>query len=231
MEVFIFIPTYNEAENIEKLINQLISLYPRYNIIVVDDSSPDGTGNIVRKISETFKNVYVFNREEDRGRGYAGIFGFKKSLELGADVVIEMDGDLSHSPSYINDFIKELKNYSVVIGSRYVKGGNDVERNLLRKIISFTARSYIKLLLGLNIKDPTSGFRAFRKEVLDKITPRLKSTDPFIVTEVLYHCKLNGFNISEIPISFNERYRGKSKLNFNILFSYLFKVIKLKIST
>jgi|YNPNPStandDraft_1061719.scaffolds.fasta_scaffold122779_2 dolichol-phosphate mannosyltransferase len=229
MKTIIFIPTYNEAENIQQLITELISLYPDYEILVVDDNSPDGTANIIKNLNNP--KIHLFVRKEQRGRGLAGIFGFKKSIELGADYIIEMDGDLSHSPKYISDFIRELKEHDVVLGSRYIKSGKDEQRTILRKIISFIARKYIQFILGLDINDPTTGFRAYRNYVLEKIVPHLKSKDPFICTEILYYCKKYNFNIKEIPICFEKRFAGKSKLNFIILLKYLFRVIQLKYGT
>jgi len=233
MKIIIFIPTYNEKENICILIDRIIDLYPEYYILIVDDNSPDGTANIIKQNYKKLlnKKIYLIIRTQNRGRGLAGIEGYRNSLLLGADIIIEMDGDLSHRPEYIKEMLKYIPSYDVIIGSRYVKEGTDSQRSILRKLISFLAKFYIKFILGIHLKDPTSGFRVFKKEVIEKILPYLNASDPFIVTEVYYYTKLFGFKNKEIPIIFYKRFKGKTKLNKRILLKYLFNVLKLKFKT
>lgn len=230
MKTVILVTTYNEAENIEKLIRELSALHPDYGILVVDDTSPDGTHEIVRRCQGKFPLLKLVVRKEQRGRGYAEICGFRKFLELGADNLVEMDADFSHPVESVSDLAGGLSSSDVVIGSRYVEGGSDTDRNIIRRFISFAARNYLKAVLGVKVKDPTSGFRAFRRHAVEAMLPHLKSDDAFIITETLYLCRKNNFSISEVPISFIDRKSGKSKMRTWMLLKYLFKVIGMKIN-
>lgn len=225
--IVIFTPTYNEADNIEIFVKQVFEVLPQCKILVVDDNSPDGTAKKVEELKKDYPNLYLLVRKEKRGRGWAGIDGFKKALELKADLIVEMDADLSHSPDELPKLIHYLQNnpeIDVVVGSRYIKGGEDSERNIIRKFISLFARTYIKIVTGIPLKDITSGYKVYRREVIEKILPFLAASDPFIVTEVNYLCKLYGFKFQEIPIKFHKRLYGKSKLSLGKLLKYLFKV-------
>ncbi len=225
--IVVFTPTYNEVENIENFIKQVFEVLPQCNLLIVDDNSPDGTYKKVQQLKKVYPNLYLIIRKDKRGRGYAGIDGFKKSLELSADIIVEMDADLSHSPYEIPNLIKKLKEnpeIDIVVGSRYIKGGKDSERNILRKLISLFARTYLRIITGINIKDITSGFKVYKRKVIETILPYLKSSDQFIVTEVNYLCKIFKFNFYESPIAFHNRAAGKSKLNIWKLIKYLFKV-------
>jgi len=227
MNIVVFTPTYNEAENIELFIKQVFDVLPNCKILVVDDDSADGTAIKVKNLQKSYKNLYLVIRKEKRGRGYAGIEGFKKALELDADIIAEMDADLSHSPYELPKLIDNLiKNpdIDIVVGSRYIKGGKDNERNLIRRFISLFARTYLRIVTGITIRDITSGYKVYRRKVIETILPYLSSSDPFIVTEVNYLCKLFGFKFSEIPIEFHDRFAGKSKLTLWKLVRYLFKV-------
>lgn len=231
--IVIFTPTYNEAENIEIFIKQVFDILPSCKLLVVDDNSPDMTYKKVEELQKVYKNLYLVVRKEKKGRGYAGIDGFKKALELGADIIIEMDADLSHSPYDIPKLLKifeENPSIDIVVGSRYISGGRDKERNIIRKIISLFARIYIKITLGIFIKDVTSGFKAYKREVIEKILPYLSASDPFIVSEVNYVSKMLGFKFYEVPIDFHDRLYGKSKLSFLKLVKYLFKTLILPFS-
>jgi dolichol-phosphate mannosyltransferase len=230
MRILCVIPTFNESGNIKEVINQILKLPLNIETLVVDDMSPDGTYKIVQDLSQADKRVHLLLRKERRGRGWAGIDGFEKALEMGAEFVVEMDGDLSHSPAFIPDFLKLINGADVIIGSRYIKGGKDEERPLLRKMVSTFARKYLSFVLGLKVQDPTSGFRMFKKEALEKILPNLKARDPFIVTEVLFYLKKYGFKIKEAPIEFLKRGSGKSKLKPLTLFKYFFRVLKLRLT-
>lgn len=230
MKVAVMIPTYNERGNIGPLLDKIVSLSIReLQVIVVDDDSPDGTWEIVRDRMKNNPGIRLLRRMENRGRGLAGAAGFKYALEIGADCVIEMDGDFSHDPSYIPDFVRTIRDYDVVLGSRFVAGGDSEGRGFVRKIISRFAGAYMRLVLGFRMNDPTSGYRCFRKEVLEKIDlSGLKAVGPFIVTAVLYRCHKMGFRIGEIPIVFKERESGSSKLGLKVLFKNLFGVLRLR---
>ena len=225
------VPTYNEAGNIDALISGLCALPLDLHVLVVDDNSPDGTGKIVENISKGNNRVHLLNRVERRGRGWAGIDGFKKALELGAQYVVEMDGDMSHAPKYVFVLREALMTpgCDVSIGSRYVPGGRDEQRSLVRQLISNFARIYLSLALGVGLKDPTSGYRMYSRSALETILPCLTARDPFIVSEVLYFLKKNNLKIVEVPIEFMPRGTGESKLKPVTLIKYLLRVLKLRV--
>ena len=169
-------------------------------------------------------------RKKNKGRGSAGKDGFIYCLEHGADIVVEMDADMSHDPKYIPSMINELKNTDLVLGSRRVKGSREIGRSSIRKLITFFANLYIRMILGLKVKDCNSGYRCFKRAVLEKIkTEKLESNGPAIVQEVLFKAHLRGFKIKEIPITFINRTKGKSKLGIKQMASGYFMVLKLKI--
>ncbi|MDR2708924.1 MAG: polyprenol monophosphomannose synthase [Elusimicrobiota bacterium] len=230
MKIIAMIPTYNEAGNIKEVIENILSLDKNFEVLVVDDMSPDKTYEIVEKLGQSEPRIHLLLRKEKRGRGYAGKDGFKKALELGADFVVEMDGDGSHAPKYIPQFLQAAEGYEVIIGSRYVKGGKDDKRNFLRKAVSNFARNYLAFAIGAKVKDPTSGFRMFKRDALKSFVDKLKASDPFIVTEVLYYVNKGGFKVKEYPIEFLPRISGVSKLKPLTLVKYLFKVLKLRFS-
>ncbi len=230
METVVMIPTYNEASNIKQVINDILNCGIDTDVLVVDDMSPDCTYKIVEEMSKTNPKVHLLLRKENRGRGYAGKDGFKKAIEMGAKYIVEMDGDGSHSPKYIPGFRETINNCDVVIGSRYVKGGKDENRTLLRQVVSNLSRWYLAFILCVKVKDATSGFRMFKREVLKTFVDKLKASDPFIVSEVLYHVRKNKFTIKEYPIEFLSRISGESKLHPWTLIKYLFKVLKLRIT-
>lgn len=226
----IIIPTYNEKDNIEKIIIEIFSCAPQVDILVVDDNSPDGTGLIADKIASTDKRVSVLHRLSNRGRGMAGIDGFKEALNR-KDIlyVIEMDGDFSHNPEYIPIFLKEIENNDIVIGSRYADGGSDSDRGAFRVFFSKAVNWFIKIYLKLDIKDCTSGYRCFKRNALLSLDlDNMLSKGPAIVEEVLYKSKSKGLKIKEIPIVFKDRYFGSSKLNIMKLIGVLRDIIKFK---
>ncbi len=226
---FVVIPTYNEADNIKFLIENLLTLYPFLHILVVDDNSPDGTYKIVKEIANEKKNVHLLHRLKEKGRGTAGRDGFIKALELGADYIIEMDADFSHDPIYIEKFIENAAEDTVIIGSRLIKGGKEIGRNIIRTIITFFANLYIRVLLNLPVKDCTSGYRLFPSKILKRIPlGKFKSKGPEIVQELLYHCKKQKARFLEIPIVFRDRRAGKSTFNLKIMFRSLWFVFYLR---
>lgn len=223
------IPTYNEAGNIREVASEIRALPLDIEVLVVDDNSPDGTPALVQEMGKQDPKVHLLLRTERRGRGWAGIDGFRTALEMGADCVVEMDGDHSHDPRFIPAFAAAMKDADIVIGSRYVPGGKDEKRSLLRRSISAFARNYLSFVLGVRICDPTSGFRMFSRAALEKIVPHLKARDPFIVTEVLYYARRLGLRVVEVPIEFQPRGTGESKLQATTLLKYLVRVWKLKL--
>lgn len=229
-KTIVMIPTYNEVENISSLLDNILNAVPFSNILVVDDNSPDGTWKIVEERSKKDDRIKLLHRVTDRGRGKAGVAGFKYAIDQNADYVVEMDGDLSHNPQFLPSLISAARGADIVLGSRYVEGGKDC-RGFIRRFVSKLAGIYIKTILGFKVKDPTSGYRCFKRGILEKIDlDTLFANDPFIVTEVLYRCHRNNARIAEVPIVFEDRKQGKSKLGFGTLISNLFKVIRLRIT-
>lgn len=231
MKIMAMVPTYNERENIEKLIDAILGHGENYSVMVVDDLSPDGTGGLVdRKAEEYPGRVDAFHRDGPRGRGSAGIAGFMRAAEKkDIDVVVEMDADFSHDPKDLPRFLEAIADCDIVIGSRYVKGGKVEGWGMNRVINSFLANKLTQLILGLwRYKDCTSGYRAFRREVLEKLNwKHMFSTNPSIVEEILYACHKRKFRIREIPITFVDRTRGKSKISLGIIakcFLNLFRI-------
>lgn len=229
MKSIAIIPTYNEKENIQDLIDEIIKAAPTVQILVIDDDSPDGTAVLVSGLASRLNNVHLIIRKEKKGRGLAGIVGFQYAIEQGFDYIIEMDADFSHNPKYIPMFLKEIETMDVVVGSRLVNGGGIVGRDCIRNLITKLASIYLRAILGINIKDITSGFRCFRRQVLEDVPwPTLISQGPSIVEEVLYIACKKGYRIKEVPIIFEERKRGKSKLNFKKLFAVMVLVLKIR---
>ena len=231
MKTYVMIPTYNERENIRALIDKIMNLkIKNLHIVAVDDNSPDGTWKIVNEIEKKRKNVHLLLRKKDKGRGAAGRDGFIYCLKHGADIIVEMDADMSHDPKYIPALIAGLKDADLVLGSRRLKGSKEIGRGTIRQFITLAANLYITLMLGIKVKDCNSGFRCFRRKVLESINlEKLESKGPAIVQEVLFKAHLKGFRIKEIPITFVNRTKGKSKLGLKQLANGYFMVLKLKI--
>ena len=231
LKIIVMIPTYNERENIGKIINKILNLkIKNLEILVVDDNSPDGTWEIVEEIARKKKKVKLLLRKKKKGRGYAGKAGYKRCLELGADVIIEMDGDFSHDPKYIPRMLDETKKYDVVLGSRMVKGGIEYGRNIIRRAITLFANFYTRHLLGINVRDCNSGFRCFRREALESINVgSLKSAGPSIVQEVLLKANQKRLRMKEIPIIFRNRTKGESKLGLRELVRSYFYITLLRL--
>lgn len=230
-KVVVMIPTYNERENIPDLIEEILKLKLEadLSILVADDNSPDGTGKVVEEISMRDGRVKALIRKKRRGRGAAGIDGFKEALKLNPDFVVEMDGDFSHQPRYVPELLNACKKSDLVIGSRFVKRGEDPDRSPLRKFITFLVRKFIRAKFRIPVEDVSSGFRCFRREVLERVDlDDLISVGPSIVLEILYKAFLLGFTIKEVPIVFVDRTKGKTKLNALILLETLVMAFLLK---
>ena len=229
MKTFVTIPTFNESENIERLIGEIRRQNPEIGIVVADDDSPDGTWRIVEKISEKDPQVFLLRRTKNKGRGSAGVDAFRFTLLQRADVVIEMDGDFSHDPKYFPAFFEKIKAFDLVIGSRTIPQGQDLRASPLRKWVTFLSTSYTRIVLGLPVRDCNSGYRCFRREVLEAVDlDSIRSTGPSIVQELLYKAYLRGFSICEIPIVFVEREAGGSKLDLKRLLQGFFMILNLR---
>lgn len=205
MKACVILPTYNEAENIEKIIRKVKR--HKVDILVVDDNSPDGTAKLAEGM-----NVNLLKRDKKEGLGKAYIAGFKHAMNE-YDILFEMDADLSHQPKYIHDFLKEIEENDLVIGSRYVKNGKIENWNLYRKTVSFVGNLFGKYVAGLKVKDCTSGYRAIRTELLKKIDlDNLIGGGYSFQISLLKQCQRKNARIKEIPIVFVDRKKGKSKL-------------------
>jgi dolichol-phosphate mannosyltransferase len=225
----VVIPTYCERENIGPLIQEVIGLGLDLDVLVVDDSSPDGTGEIVSALAGENPRVRLLTRTKRKGRGSAGVAGFKTALQMGASWVIEMDGDFSHHPRYIPELLARSRDYDLVLGSRFVPGGADWDRGLVRQLLTRLAGAYVRLLLGIKIRDVSSGFRCFRREVFDRVDlDDMISAGPSIVLEILYKVCLKGFSAKEVPIVFRDRRQGQTKLDAITLLETLVMVLRLR---
>ena len=227
--IVVMIPTYNESQNIPLLIEELLGLKLELHILVVDDCSPDGTYKIVEECSNRNYFVHLLLRKNKRGRGSAGVDGFKKALEMGAEIIIEMDADFSHPTRYIPILIEALKDVDVVFASRLVKGGGEVNRSFGRVAVTKGANLLTRTIMRYPIHDCTAGYRLFRKKVLEKIElDSLSAEGPAIVGEVLYRIIREGFKVREVPYIYEDRRFGQSSLRASILFDCLKWLIKLK---
>ena len=232
-KVAIVVPTYNEAETLpillEKILQQNID---GLGFVVVDDGSPDGTGDIADRLADEFEGVFiVLHREGKQGLGTAYMVGFQIALDAGAERIIEMDADLSHPPEVLHGLINELESVDVAVASRYVDGGGvDPEWSWVRQQISYWGNVGIRMILGLKVKDATAGFKGFRRKTLESIgIERLKLTGFGFQAEVAYRCQQAGMNVVEHPYVFMDRTVGKSKMSFGIVVEAFFHLSWLRI--
>lgn len=231
MKTFIIVPTYNEVLNIERLINEIFDLKIfDLAILIIDDNSQDKTAQIVEKMQESYKQLFLIKRPAKLGLGSAYITGFKFALAKGADYIFEMDADFSHPPKYIPVIIQELLNNDLIIGSRYIAGGGVVNCSWWRKLLSRLANVYVQIILGLKIKDATAGFRGYRREIFEKINLNQIISDGYsFQVELVYLVKNAAFRIKEVPIIFPDRVHGSSKINRWEVFKAIATVLRLKI--
>ncbi|MEW5796862.1 MAG: polyprenol monophosphomannose synthase [Candidatus Zixiibacteriota bacterium] len=214
----IIFPTYNERDNIEKIVHAVIPLDPRIHVLIVDDSSPDGTGEVADRLAAELNKVHVLHRAEKEGLGRAYIAGFRWAIERKFDFIFEMDADFSHSPEYIRDFLKTIQEYDLVIGSRYISGVNVINWPMSRLLLSYFANVYTRVVTGLPLRDATGGFKCFRREVLEAIElDQVRSTGYAFQIEMSMRAWKKGFRIKEIPIIFYDRVAGKSKMSKKIM--------------
>lgn len=215
MRVSVIVPTYNEADNLPRLLELLLELPTSVSVIVVDDSSPDGTGALAdRAASSHAGRVVPIHRPGKLGLGTAYLAGFRRALELGADSVVTMDADFSHHPRYIPAMIDRLATADLVIGSRYVRGGGTVRSPGSRKLLSRGANALAWASLGLHAHDATAGFRLYRREVLESIPlDRIVSSGYSFLIEMLFVIEREGWRVAEVPIRFEDRMAGRSKIS------------------
>ena len=229
LKALVIIPTYNERENIEPLIERLLGLPIQLRIMIVDDNSPDGTGEAVRQYAQRDPRVSLLAREKKMGLGSAYRAGFKEAIKQDVDVVFEMDADVSHFPDALLDFLKAIETADVVVGSRYYNGVTVVNWPLRRLILSYSANVYTRVVTGLPVRDATGGFKCFRREVLAAIDlNRVKSDGYAFQIEMNFKCWRKGFRLVEIPITFVDRRAGTSKMNRKIIWEAVWMVWRLR---
>lgn len=225
----IIIPTYNEKENLPLLVEEVLKTVPFVNILVADDNSPDGTGELAEQLAARDARIQVLHRELKEGLGRAYVAGFNWALERDYELVFEMDCDFSHQPRHLPQFLEMIQKHDLVLGSRYVKGGGTVNWGLSRKLISAGGNWYARKVLGLPYRDLTGGFKCFRREVLETIDiNNLLSMGYAFQIELTYRTHKAGFRIGETPIVFPDRERGQSKMSGKIFKEAFFAVWKLK---
>ncbi|TCK65133.1 dolichol-phosphate mannosyltransferase [Winogradskyella wandonensis] len=231
-DAIVIIPTYNEKENIQSIVKAVFALSEDVHILVVDDNSPDGTASLVLDLQSDFKNrLHLLSRKEKNGLGTAYIAGFKWSLEKGYQFIFEMDADFSHNP---NDLLRlydatNTPTTDIAVGSRYIKGVNVVNWPLTRILLSYGASLYVKLITGMRVHDPTAGFVCYKRKVLETINlDEIKFIGYAFQIEMKFKAFKKGFKITEIPIIFTDRIKGKSKMSSGIISEAIFGVISLK---
>lgn len=232
MKSIVCIPTYNECENIDRMIDAIHGVVPEMHILVIDDGSPDGTAAIVRERILTDDRVHLLEREGKLGLGTAYCAGFAYALNLGYDIILQMDADFSHDPKELVRFLEVIKENDVVIGSRYVSGVNVINWPMSRLLLSYFANAYTRVITGMPIADATGGFKCFRADVLRNIDlTKIKSNGYAFQIEMNYRAWRQRARIKEVPIIFMDRVQGISKMSKNIVYEAAFLVWKLKLGT
>ena len=230
MKALLIIPTYNEIANIKNIITASLSQSPDLYILVIDDNSPDGTAKAVKEMMENEPHINLIERPKKMGLGSAYVQGFKYALNNDYDYVLEMDADFSHNPADIPRLLEAAKKYDVVIGSRYCQGVNIINWPFRRLLISYFASKYVRIITGMPIKDPTSGFKCFRRRVLEAIDLNSILSDGYAFQiEMNFRAWVKGFTIYEIHIVFTERRDGVSKMSRQIVWEAAWMVWRLQI--
>jgi len=230
----IIIPTYNEIENIEAIIHAVFSQSVKFHILIVDDNSPDKTGQAVKQLQSKFpERLFLLERLKKQGLGLAYIDGFKWCLERHYDYIFEMDADFSHNPNDLRKLLEACQSGAdLAIGSRYVKGVNVVNWPMSRVLLSYFASRYVRFITGMNIQDTTAGFVCYKRKVLETINlDKIKFIGYAFQIEMKFKAYIKGFNIVEIPVIFTDRTKGKSKMSGSIISEAIFGVIRLKLKS
>ncbi len=226
----IIFPTYNERDNISKIVHAVLPLDPRIHVLIVDDNSPDGTGEVADRLASEEEKVEVLHRPNKEGLGKAYIDGFKWAIEREFDFIFEMDADFSHGPEYIRDFLKEIQHHDLVIGSRYISGVNVINWPMSRLLLSYFANAYTRIITGMPLRDGTGGFKCFRREVLEAIDlDKVQASGYVFQIEMSMRAWKKGFRIKEIPIIFIDRVAGESKMSKKIMREAIWMVWALRL--
>lgn len=225
LPALLVIPTYNEAEGIELLLDLALASAPNLEVLVVDDASPDGTGELVARRAAAEPRLHLLSRDSKLGLGSAYIAGFQRGLARGYELFLEMDADLSHDPSDLTRLLKAARHAGLTIGSRYVEGGAVEGWSNARHLLSLCANTYARLMLGFTIRDSTSGFRCYRREVLEAVKLKSVNSEGYAFQiDLAYRAWKLGFDVIEIPITFKERRAGQSKMSTDIVLEGVVKV-------
>jgi dolichol-phosphate mannosyltransferase len=224
--VWVVLPTYNEADNIERLVGAVRERLPETgHVLIVDDNSPDGTGRIADRLASTHEDVEGLHRERKEGLGPAYIAGFRRALDAGAELVIEMDADFSHDPAHLPLLLRAAKKADLVIGSRYVAGGGVTDWGRVRRLISRGGSAYARTALGVEVRDLTGGFKCIHRRVLEAIDlDTISSRGYAFQVEVTYRAIRAGFTVREVPIVFRDRTEGQSKMSKGIVAEAMWRV-------
>jgi dolichol-phosphate mannosyltransferase len=232
-EALVIIPTYNEIDNIEKILRKVFTLSDPFHVLIIDDGSPDGTANVVKRLQSEFSDrLFLLERSGKMGLGTAYIAGFKWAIERQYDFIFEMDADFSHNPDDLSRLYHTAKDelFDLVIGSRYINGVNVVNWPMSRVLLSYFASAYVRFITGMPIQDATAGFKCYRRRVLEKIDfNKIHFVGYAFQIEMKFNTWKRGFGIKEIPVIFTDRTAGTSKMSHGIIREAVFGVIKLKV--
>ena len=230
MKTLVISPTYNERKNIKIFIDEVLNNNPDFDLLIVDDSSPDGTRDKVRELQSEYENLHLEVRGKKLGLGTAYIFGFKWALNRKYDCIVQMDADLSHNPKDLAMMVKNLDDNDLVIGSRYIKGISVVNWPLRRLMLSYGANTYSRMITGMPIMDGTGGFKAWKSEVLQDIDlDSVRSQGYSFQIEMNFRAWVKGYKLKELPIIFSDRTIGQSKMSTKIVYEAIFMVWRLRI--
>ena len=230
MTTIVISPTYNECKNVQSLIELILGKYPEFHLLIVDDSSPDGTANKVKELQADYPNLHLEERPTKDGLGTAYIYGFKWAIEREYDRIVQMDADLSHDPNDVPRLVNLLDEQDLIVGSRYVEGVSVVNWPIRRLMLSYGANLYSRVITGMPIKDSTGGFKAWRREVLEELDLNaVRSQGYSFQIEMNFRTWCKGFRIKEVPIIFVDRTIGESKMSKNIVYEAIFMVWRLRI--
>lgn len=225
----VLIPTYNESDTIKETVSEVLKICPDTDIIVIDDNSPDGTGEIVDALAHSDKRIRCIHRKRKEGLGPAYLEGFKTALQNGYEYIVQMDADFSHDPKHLPEFFETIKNYDLIIGSRYISGGGVKNWGIARRLLSKFGSLYARSILSINIHDLTGGFKCCRRNVLESIDiDTIASKGYAFLIEMTYRTYKKGFRIKEIPIIFTERRTGQTKMSASIIFEAMVNVWKFR---
>jgi dolichol-phosphate mannosyltransferase len=225
----VIIPTFNEADNILKIIPEILAQDEGFHVLVVDDNSPDGTANLVKEMKKNNPRIHLLERPSKRGLGTAYVAGFKYALSHEFDFAFEMDADFSHDPKSLSKLLAKAEEYDLVIGSRYISGVNVVNWPMSRLILSYTANMYTRFVTGLPVRDTTAGFKCYRRAVLESLDlDNITSNGYSFQIETLFMTWKKGFRVCEVPIIFVDRRAGVSKMSKHIIYEAAWMVWRLK---